>query len=201
MPTHGSVFQSVPVVVASTALTTALVSDVLVPAGVASRMPAIDALSLAQASSHCERTLDSLVECVDDLSAEQRQAQYFARVKGRLAAAREAWVSRRRADNAARRATGLEPLPMDEATMAAAIAAAMPGDAAAAAKPPPSALEAALLHEKIHLYCVDLDTFTSDTVEKIDALQRLIDGASLTTTTTTTTGVRAASTGANRAKS
>ncbi|KAK0563835.1 hypothetical protein OC844_002013 [Tilletia horrida] len=128
--TFSNILVEVPVVLHNTALLNAFLATLSsVPAPPQSVVPANDAdyLSLNAAAQPAiqpsyssltlalgpvlSSSLEATLESVDDFIAEAGNVGYQARQLARERARAEAWLARRRAENAAREAQGLEPLP------------------------------------------------------------------------------------------
>ena len=108
-----SVFLEIPLTVTNSALCSALLGDVM---GTPSATQAdYDTLSLS-AAPFLEKNLEFLIDCMDDLQGESLKVQLFHRMLSRQQQSQAAWLQKRRAENAARRASGQEPLPEEDAS-------------------------------------------------------------------------------------
>ncbi|KAG6527701.1 hypothetical protein ZIOFF_009827 [Zingiber officinale] len=72
-----------------------------------------DRLKLSTAP-YMERNLEFLIDCMEDLSAEQNKFQYYYRNLSRQQAQQQTWLQKRRVENMARKAAGEEPLPEED---------------------------------------------------------------------------------------
>ena len=148
------IFQEIPVTVTSSALAGAvlgLTTAVGAPAGQAD----FDQLGLST-NPFLEKNLEFLNECMDDLAAEGQKVAYHSRAVARQQSQQAAWVQKRRAENAQRRAQGQEVLPEEE-----------PGNPLFKPLPEPSRLDGFLIVNQVANYCAQVDQFGTKSVQKL----------------------------------
>jgi translation initiation factor 3 subunit H len=105
-----------------------------------------------------EKSLEFLVECLDDLSAEQGKFQFFQRNLQRQSIQQNQWLQKRRAENAARKLSGEPLLPEEEDGSVNPIFKAIPE---------PSRLESLLITNQIHNYCKQVNNFSGNSFTKL----------------------------------
>ncbi|KAL8513310.1 hypothetical protein ACS0TY_019496 [Phlomoides rotata] len=93
-------------------------------------------------SPFLERNVEFLIECMDDLSMEQQKFLFYYRNLSRQQAQQQAWYQKRKAENAARKNAGEEPLPEED-----------PTNAIFKPIPEPSRLDSFLITNQISNYC------------------------------------------------
>ncbi|KAL8514996.1 hypothetical protein ACS0TY_013907 [Phlomoides rotata] len=93
-------------------------------------------------SPFLERNVEFLIECMDDLSMEQQKFLFYYRNLSRQQAQQQAWYQKRKAENAARKNVGEEPLPEED-----------PTNAIFKPIPEPSRLDSFLITNQISNYC------------------------------------------------
>eukprot|EP00955_Chlamydomonas_euryale_P054426 355816-Chlamydomonas_euryale.AAC.5 len=121
----------------------------------------IDRLNLSVAP-FLERNIDALLECVDDIVAEQQKVTTYHKTVARQAQAMATWLQRRRQENQARRAAGEEPLPEEDPVQF---------------KPVPelSLLDHYLVTNQLTTYCDQLNIASTQALQKLyvfEALQK-----------------------------
>ena len=106
-----NVWQEVPVKVHNSSITQALLAnlDSLPPADQAD----FDRLNLFM-TPFFEKTIQSTMECVDDLLVEQQKVSMYHRNVARQAQLMAAWLQKRKQENQARRTAGEEALPEED---------------------------------------------------------------------------------------
>jgi len=100
-----------------------------------------------------EKNLEFLIECLDDLGAEQNKLQYHQRNVQKQQAHFTSWLTKRKLENAQRKAAGLESLPEDDPNLFKPI-------------PEPSRLESVLITNQINSYCGQIKHFGESTFAK-----------------------------------
>jgi translation initiation factor 3 subunit H len=153
------IFQEIPVTFTSSALVSAVLG--LCASGAPAGQADFDLLDLST-NPFLEKNLEFLNECMDDLASESQKVAYHSRAVARQQAQQAAWVQKRRAENAQRRAAGQEPLPEDE-----------PGNALFKPLPEPSRLDAYLIVNQVANYCSQIDTFGQKAVKKLYVMDAL----------------------------
>lgn len=151
--TWRSIFDEIPITVANSTLVSALMED-LEPPATASQAD-FDRLTLST-NPFMEKNLEFLIECMDDLSMEQQKFQYYARNVSRQQAQQAAWLQKRRAENAARRAAGEEALPEEE-----------PSNPIFKPIPEPSRLDSYLIVNQIDNYCSQVNGYAGPSFGKL----------------------------------
>ncbi|KAG0572608.1 hypothetical protein KC19_VG109900 [Ceratodon purpureus] len=134
-----NIFEEIPVKVSNSALVSSLMNE-LEPETPATQCD-FDRLVLST-NPFMEQNLEFLIECMDDLSMEQQKFQYYYRNLSRQQAQQQAWLQKRRTENAARRVSGEEPLPEEE-----------PNNAVFKTLLEPSRLDSYLINNQISNYC------------------------------------------------
>ena len=116
----------------------------------------VDRLSVSSAP-FLEKSLEFLSECMDDLASEQQKVAHYQRFLSKQQAQQAQWLTKRKAENAQRRAQGLEPLPEEE-------------DKENPAKKPlsePSRLEGFLIANQVNEYCEQIQASASASLKKL----------------------------------
>ncbi|WIA33517.1 hypothetical protein OEZ86_006642 [Tetradesmus obliquus] len=131
------VFVEVPIKIHNSSLAQALIAD-LNPAPGATAGD-LERLSLANAG-YLSKTMANLIECMDDMLAEQGKVSMYHRNVARQQQQMAAWLQKRNQENIARRAAGEEPLPEEDPVLFKPI-------------PEPSALDQYLVTSQIAGYC------------------------------------------------
>ena len=161
-----SVFVEVPVVVTNSALAASVLSltaDGTKPGDIAVHGDAAR-LSMGVAP-FLERHLEFLNECMDDLAVESQKTAYHVRAVARQQQQQAAWVQKRRAENAARKAAGQEALPEEE-----------PGNPIFKTLPEPSKLDTFLIINQVSNYCAQAEEHAQAGVSKLFMAQSLMQG-------------------------
>ena len=151
-----SVFAEVPVVVTNSALAASVLG---LTAAAPAQPPAVqgDAARLAMGvAPFLERHLEFLNECMDDLGVEAQKTAYHVRSVARQQQQQAAWVQKRRAENAARKAAGQEALPEEE-----------PGNPIFKALQEPSKLDTFLIINQVSNYCAQAEEHAQAGVSKL----------------------------------
>ena len=154
------IFEEIPVTVCNSALAAAVVAA-CAPRE-AAQQSVFDQLSLSF-TPFLETNLEFLNECMDDLNSESQRAVYHTRALARQQAQQAQWITKRRAENAARRATGQEPLPEEE-----------PGNPLFKPLPEPSRLDGYLIVNQMSNYCLQMENHGRKSLEKIHAAGGLL---------------------------
>ena len=116
-----------------------------------------DRLSVSSAP-FLEKSLEFLSECMDDLAAEQQKVAHYQRFLSKQQSQQAQWLTKRKAENAQRRAQGLEPLPEEED----------PSNPAHKPLAEPSELEGFLIANQVNEYCEQIQA-TATASLKADA--------------------------------
>lgn len=151
--TWNDIFEEIPVRLANSVLVSALMTEVEPKAP--TTQADLDRLSLST-NPFLERNLEYLSECMDDLGLEQQKFQYYQRNLQRQGAQQLAWVQKRRAENAARRAAGEDALPEEDPTNPIF-------------KPitEPSRIDSFLITNQISNYCQLMNNFAGPSLSKL----------------------------------
>ncbi|XP_024378109.1 eukaryotic translation initiation factor 3 subunit H isoform X1 [Physcomitrium patens] len=147
------IFEEIPVKISNSALVSSLMTE-LEPEAPATQCD-FDRLVLST-NPFMEKNLEFLIECMDDLSMEQQKFQYYYRNLSRQQAQQQAWLQKRRTENAARRASGEEPLPEEE-----------PNNPVFKILPEPSRLDSYLITNQISNYCSQVNGFAGQSLSKL----------------------------------
>ncbi|XP_042456527.1 eukaryotic translation initiation factor 3 subunit H-like [Zingiber officinale] len=105
------IFEEIPIKVSNSALASAFMTELEPELPV--KQCDYDRLKLSTAP-YMERNLEFLIDCMEDLSAEQNKFQYYYRNLSRQQAQQQTWLQKRRVENMARKAAGEEPLPEED---------------------------------------------------------------------------------------
>ena len=137
--------------ISNSALIQALVSE-LEPDNAATQGDA-DRLNLSMAP-FLEKNLESLIEGVDDLLAEQGKVTMYHKNLARQAQQMAAWVQKRRQENQARRNAGEELLPEEDPAQFKPL-------------PEPSLLDNYLISNQLSTYCDQLNMASTQALQKL----------------------------------
>lgn len=117
-----------------------------------------DADRLAVSSApFLEKSLEFLSECMDDLAAEQQKVAHYQRFLSKQQSQQAQWLTKRKAENAQRRAQGLEPLPEEED----------PSNPAHKPSAEPSRLEGFLIANQVNEYCTQIQATATASLRKL----------------------------------
>lgn len=147
------IFEELPVRVANSLLVSTLMGEL--ESDAPATQADVDRLSLST-NPFLEKNLEFLIECMDDLAMEQQKFQYHTRNVARQQAQQLTWQQKRRAENAARRAAGEEPLPEED-----------PSNPIFKPLPEPSRLDSYLITNQISNYCSQINSFAGSNVGKM----------------------------------
>eukprot|EP00244_Chara_vulgaris_P009815 TRINITY_DN429_c1_g1_i1.p1 TRINITY_DN429_c1_g1~~TRINITY_DN429_c1_g1_i1.p1 ORF type:complete len:355 (+),score=68.83 TRINITY_DN429_c1_g1_i1:309-1373(+) len=154
-----NIFEEIRVDIYNSSLVAAMMTDVETDAYVT--QCDFDRLGLST-SPFLETNMEFLIECMEDLSLEQQRIQYYQRSVGRQQAQQAAWLQRRRAENAARKAAGEEPLPEED-----------PNNPIFKPIPEPSRLDGFLITNQISNYCGQITQFAGQSLGKVYLMDAL----------------------------
>ncbi|KAK9671360.1 hypothetical protein RND81_12G024800 [Saponaria officinalis] len=155
------IFEEIPIKVSNSPLISAVMTELQTVQPVS--QCDLDRLQLSS-TPYMERNLEFLIECMDDLSAEQQKFQFHYRNISRQQAQQQAWLQRRRADNAARKAAGEEPLPEED-----------PTNPIFKPIPDPSRLESFLITNQISNHCNQINGVAGQNFSKLYLTKALHD--------------------------
>jgi len=110
-----------------------------------------------------EKHVEYVVGCLEDLSLEQSKLHYFQRNLQRQVAQQAAWIQKRKAENAARKHNGEEPLPESD-----------PNNPIFKPLPEPPHLDSLLIENHIDLFCTQLNRHASESLAKLHLLETLL---------------------------
>ncbi|KAK9137302.1 hypothetical protein Sjap_007896 [Stephania japonica] len=133
------IFEEIPIKVSNSALTSAFMTELEADSPVS--QCDYDRLKLST-RPFMERNVESLIGCMDSLSAQQQKFQFYYRNLSRQQAQQQAWLQKRRAENMARKAAGEELLPEED-----------PSNPIFKPIPEPSRLDTYLITNQISNYC------------------------------------------------
>merc|ERR1712054_421572 len=103
-----------------------------------------------------------MIECLDDYQREQTNLAQHQRNILRNESQRAAWIAKRRAENAARRAQGEELLPEED-----------PTHPLFKAITEPDRLDVMLINSQIGNYCSQMDSYTTQAMQKMKLLNSM----------------------------
>jgi len=130
-------------------------------------MDQYESLDLAS-DDYIEKNLDGLVSCVFDMQKEQTTHAQWQRNVSVLEKKQREFLQKRKADNAARKAKGLEPLPETQKELEI--------ESPLFKKPPePSRLESLLIAQRINTHCDQISQFAGQSLTKQFLLKALND--------------------------
>lgn len=121
-----------------------------------------DRLSLS-VQPFMEKNVQSLIECVDDLIAEQQKVTMYHKNVARQAQQMAAWLQKRKQENQARRAAGEELLPEEDPTLFKPI-------------PEPSLVDNYLISNQLSTYCDQLNMASTQSMQKLYAMEAIQRG-------------------------
>lgn len=110
--------------------------------------------------SHVEKSVEYVIERLDELAAEHGKLQYHQRQAQRHNAQHSAWLSKRKAENAARKAAGEELLPETDPSFKPL--------------PEPTRLESLLIENHVDEFCTQLNRFSSQSLSKLFLFESLL---------------------------
>jgi len=105
-------------------------------------------------SPFLEKSLDFLLDCMDELGSEQTKLRYFNNQVQKQQAQQQAWLLKRRAENVARKKNGLELLPEEDSSNSFKASE-------------PSRLDSILLTNQINGYARQMNHFSANAFAKI----------------------------------
>jgi len=148
--TFNEVFEEIPIKIANSGLARAFLQELEETGSVDYEF---ERLNLST-NPFLEKNLEFLIECLDDLGAEQSKLQYHQRNVHKLEANKAAWLAKRRLENTQRKLNGEEPLPEDDPQLFKAIAE-------------PSRLESILITNQVNNYCKQIKHFAGNSMAKL----------------------------------
>eukprot|EP00897_Mesotaenium_endlicherianum_P010482 jgi/Mesen1/9462/ME000627S08836 len=151
--TWQDLFEEIPVKVANSSLVSAMMADLEPQAPV--NQGDYDRLVLST-NPFLEKNLEFLIECMDDLGMENQKFHHYYRQVSRQQAQQAAWLQKRRAENAARRSAGEEPLPEEE-----------PSNPIFKPLPEPARLDTYLITNQVSNYCQQINSFSGPSFGKM----------------------------------
>ncbi|KAH7670407.1 translation initiation factor 3 subunit H protein [Dioscorea alata] len=153
------IFEEIPIKVSNSALISAFMTELEPDSPVA--QCDFDRLQLST-SSFMERNLEFMIECMEDLSAEQNRFQYYYRNVSRQQAQQQAWLQKRRTENIARKAAGEELLPEED-----------PSNPIFKPIPEPSRLDSYLINNQIANYCNQINGVAGQNFSRLYLMKAL----------------------------
>jgi len=149
---YNDIFEEIPVKIHNSPLIKALLLELDEEANIESDF---ERLNLST-NPFLEKNLEFLVECLEDLGAEQNKFQYYQRQVQRQQAQQAAWLQKRKADNSIRKQNNEELLPETDPTNPIF-------------KPitETSRLESLLITNQINNYCKQINHFAGNSFSKI----------------------------------
>ncbi|WOL01370.1 eukaryotic translation initiation factor [Canna indica] len=155
------IFEEIPIKVSNSALVSAFMTE-LEPESPVKECD-YDRLRLSTAP-YMERNLEFLIDCMEDLSAEQNKFQYYYRNVSRQQAQQQAWLQKRRVENMARKAAGEEPLPEED-----------PANPIFKPLPEPSRVDSYLITNQISNYCNQINGVAAQSFNRLYLMKALHD--------------------------
>ncbi|KAG0494938.1 hypothetical protein HPP92_005932 [Vanilla planifolia] len=155
------IFEEIPIKVSNSALISAFMTELEPESPVL--QSDLDRLKLST-SPFMERNLEFLIECMDDLSAEQNKFQYYYRNLSRQQAQQQAWLQKRRTENMARKAAGEEPLPEED-----------PSNPIFKPIPEPSRLDCFLITNQVANYCNQINGAAGQSFSRLYLMKALLE--------------------------
>eukprot|EP00878_Enallax_costatus_P017419 GHUV01018293.1.p1 GENE.GHUV01018293.1~~GHUV01018293.1.p1 ORF type:complete len:270 (+),score=109.91 GHUV01018293.1:634-1443(+) len=151
------VFVEIPIKIHNSSLAQALIADLNPAAGATTGD--LERLNLGNAA-YLTKNMDNLIECMDDLLAEQQKVSMYHRNVARQQQQMAAWLQKRKQENIARRAAGEEALPEEDPALFKPI-------------PEPAALDQYLVTNQIASYCDMLGAAAEKGMAKLYMVQGL----------------------------
>lgn len=146
------IYQEIPVKIQNTHLANALLIEL--EDGVTADSE-FDRLELS-GTAYVEKHVEYVIDCLDDLSAEQGKFQYYQRNLQRQQAQQAALIQKRKAENLTRKANGEEPLPETD-----------PNNPIFKPLPEPLRLDSLLIENHVDLFCDQINRFSSQSLAKL----------------------------------
>lgn len=150
--TYNEIWEEIPIRIHNSGLISAFLTELEESGKVESDF---EKLGLST-NPYLEKNLESLSDCLDVIGQEQQKFQLYQRNLQRQQTQRSAWLTKRRADNAQRKANGEELLPEED-----------PTNPIFKPLPEPSRLEALLTTNQISSYCTDINHFAGNSFAKL----------------------------------
>ncbi|CAM6108845.1 unnamed protein product [Calypogeia fissa] len=157
-----SIFEEIPVKISNSSLVSSVMTEL--ESDAPSTQSDFDRLLLST-NPFYEKNLEFLIECMDDLGMEQQKFQYYYRNLSRQQGQQQAWLQKRRAENMARRVSGEEPLPEEDAN-----------NPIFKPIPEPSRLDSYLITNQVANYCDQINGFSGQSLSKIYLMDALHEG-------------------------
>ena len=156
------VFQELPIKVRNSHLNSALLLELQDECGIQPNASDFSRLEL-NTNPFLEKQLQLLIECIEDLQAESNKLQHYERAVQRQKSAQSQYLTKKKAEGAARRARGEEPLPEEDLSTNALF------------KPitKPSRLESLLITNQMSAYCQQINAFSGQSFAKLFLMQSL----------------------------
>eukprot|EP01137_Pigoraptor_chileana_P027979 Opistho-2@11338 len=151
--TYESVLEEIPIQIHNSHLVRGLLYEL---EDESAKFENFDRLDVPSAA-YLEKSLGFLIECVDDLTAEQNRFQFYQRQVAKVQAQQNAYLQKRKLENAQRIAQGEEPLPDEDLStnpLFKPLAA-------------PNRLESVLLTTQINNYCKQITQFSGQSMTKL----------------------------------
>jgi translation initiation factor 3 subunit H len=160
------IYQQIPVEVSNSGVFKAMLLEL---GDNAAFQPTFESLDMAT-NSFLENNLETLNLCISDLQQEQGKQQMWQRNANKVLAQQQAFLQRRKAENAQRKAMGGDMLPET--------AADLEHENPALFKLPtePSRLEALLITNQINNHCEEILKFGGQSLSKLFVSKSLISG-------------------------
>lgn len=152
-------FEEIPIKATNSALISAFMTE-LEPDSPVTQCD-FDRLQLSS-NPFMELNLDLMSVCLDNLAGQQQTLQFYYRNLSRQQAQQQSWLHNRRAENAARKAAGEEPLPEED-----------PSLAIFKPIPEPSRLDSFLYTNQIANYCNEINGVAGQSFSRLHLLKAL----------------------------
>ena len=161
MMSWNDVFDEIPIKVRNNALAETLMSDLGNDNKLEATQDDMDRLDMAS-NPFLVKTLDHLIDSLDEYQREQANLAQHQRNIMRNESQRSAWIAKRRAENATRRAQGEELLPEED-----------PGNPLFRMIAEPDRLELLLVNSQISNYCNQMESYSTQVMHKMQLLQAM----------------------------
>lgn len=152
------IFEEIPLTVHNSSLVTALLATL--DTGAASTTADAERLNL-DVSASLEKNVEFLIDNLDDLGREAQVINQWQRQSFRNQQQRQAFLTKRRQENAARRAAGEEPLPEDDTPYRQV-------------GPEPTRLSAYLIANEMDTFCNQVHGLASGALKKLSLANVLV---------------------------
>jgi translation initiation factor 3 subunit H len=159
---RSDVFQELPIRVRNSHLHSALLLELQDECDLNTASSDFSRLEL-HTNPFLEKQLQLLIESIEDLQQESNRLQHYERAVQRQKSAQAAYLSKRQAENAARKARGEEPLPEED----------LSNHPQFKPIPKPSRLDSMLITNQMSAYCQQINQFSGQSFAKLFLMRSL----------------------------